>query len=85
MNDHENEHADHTRRGRPSASKWVHVTVDRIERVTPMALLVTIGDEEYWLPKSQISEANKYEEGDEDLTLSITEWIAEQKDIEGDD
>ena len=62
-------------------SNYVNIDVDRILKVTDKALLVRIGEEEHWLPLSQIADADDYEEGDVDLTLSITEWIAEQKGL----
>lgn len=64
-----------------SASGYVHVDVDRIERETDKAFLVLIDGEETWIPKSQIADADDYNAGDEDLTLSITEWIANEKGL----
>ncbi len=62
-------------------SEYVHIDVALIKKVTNKALLAKIGDKEIWLPLSQIEDADSYEEGDKDLTLSITEWIAEQKEL----
>ncbi len=67
------------------ASQWVHVEVERIKRETPHAFLVVLEDREVWLPKSHISCPDTYEEGDKDVTLSITQWIANQKEIETED
>ena len=64
------------------ASQYVHVSVDEIRRITEKAFLVIIDEEEVWLPISQIADADNYEEGDKDLTLSITNWIANEKGLE---
>lgn len=63
------------------ASGWVHVDADEIKRETEKAFLVVIGDEECWLPKSQVDNASQYEAGDKDVTLSITEFIAREKGL----
>jgi hypothetical protein len=52
-----------------------------VKRVTEKALLIEYDGEEVWLPLSQVSEGEKYEEGDEEVTVSITEWIAKQKNL----
>lgn len=45
------------------------------------SILVDIEDEEYWIPKNQIhSDSGVYQKEDEG-TLIITRWIAEQKDL----
>jgi hypothetical protein len=65
-----------------SASGWIHLDFERIVRETDKALLVRLEDgEEVWLPLSQISEPDSYREGDENGTISVTEWIAEQKGL----
>ena len=64
------------------ASQYVHVSVDEIRRITEKAFLAIIGEEEVWLPISQIADADAYKEGDKDLTLSITNWIANEKGLE---
>jgi hypothetical protein len=64
------------------ASNWVHLDVDLIKSETDRAFLVVLEDgEEVWLPKSQISDPDDYMAGDENVALSITEWIADQKGI----
>jgi hypothetical protein len=65
-----------------SASNWVHLESCNVKRVTDKAMLVEYQDAEVWLPLSQVSEADQYEEGDTDVTISVTEWIAAQKDLE---
>ena len=38
--------------------------------------------EEIWLPKSQMEDPEQYQEGDQGVRLSITKWIARQKEID---
>lgn len=65
-----------------SASNWVHLDVTKIHQESEKAFLLEIdGGELTWIPKSQISEPETLEAGDVDVTVSITEWIAEQKGI----
>lgn len=63
-------------------SNWVHLESCNVLRTTDAAILVEYEGEEIWLPISQVSEGEKYEEGDEDITISITEWLAGVKGIE---
>lgn len=64
-------------------SGYTHIEVKRIKRVTDRALLLVIEvdseDEEVWVPKSQIADADGYQVGDSNLTVSVTEWIYRQK------
>lgn len=64
-----------------SASNWVHVHVDEILRETEKAILCLIDGEEIWIPLSQLQDPEEYGRGDKDFTLSITEWIADQKGL----
>ena len=64
-------------------SIWVHVEVEKIVRETDSAFLLQIDGETHWVPKSQIADFETYEEGDEDVTVSITEWIAQEKGLKG--
>lgn len=68
-----------------SQSGYVHVTVEKVERETASAFLLRIDGEQHWVPRSQIADPDTYEAGDQDVTVSLTEWIARQKGIEGDD
>jgi hypothetical protein len=62
---------------------WVHLDFDLIARETDKALLVKFTDgNEHWIPLSQIADPRDYAEGDEDGTISVTKWIAEQKGLE---
>ena len=63
------------------ASNWIHLDVEEIKAETDAAFLIVLDDGEYWIPKSQISDPEDYEKGDTDVSMSITEWIAEQKGI----
>lgn len=65
------------------SEEWVHLDVALVVRETEAAFLFRLDDDsEYWIPKSQVSEADKYKEGDEDVSLSISEWVAEQKGLD---
>ena len=61
-------------------SDWVHLEDVEILKETEKAFLVDLDGEEYWLPKSQILDADEYREGDEG-TLSISAWIAREKGL----
>ena len=63
------------------ASNFVHIDFDSIRRETEKAFLFIIDGEEVWLPKSQIADADDYNAGDEDGTVSITEYIATEKGL----
>lgn len=65
-----------------SASSWVHLDVEVIKAETDMAFLLVIDGDEYWIPKSQISDPEIYAVDDEDVTVSVTEYIANQKGLE---
>lgn len=66
----------------------------KILRISPKAYLVEMFIEneesaepkktEEWIPKSQVVETDCLAEGDEG-TMEITEWIAKQKGLLGDD
>jgi len=62
-------------------ANWVYVEVDRIVKETDKAFLCDIGGEEVWLPKSQISDPEDYSEGDEDVGMSVTDFIAHEKGL----
>ena len=56
-------------------------------RESEKALLVSIGGEEVWIPKSQIEDTDVKEPGDEGF-IEIPEWLAQEKeldDTDGDD
>jgi hypothetical protein len=57
----------------------VEITVEVIKE-TAAAVLVTDGDIEVWLPKSQIT-LMVPDEGDETRTMEIPEWLAVEKGL----
>ncbi len=59
-----------------SASRWIHLDVSEIVKTTEGALLCRIGDDEMWIPRSQIADGDDYSAGDAGLTLSVTRWFA---------
>lgn len=66
-----------------SQSGYVDLEVQVIRRETDVAFSVVLEDGRiWWLPKSQVAHAEDYVAGDRDLTLSVTEWILEQKERE---
>lgn len=65
-----------------SASRWIHLDNVTVRKKTGLAFLLVLDDEEeYWIPISQVSDADNYDEGDENVSISITEWIASEKGI----
>ena len=65
-----------------SGSSWVNLDVLLVKKETTNAFLLTIDgvDGDQWVPKSQIADPDGYEEGDQNVTISIT-WMARQKNI----
>jgi hypothetical protein len=64
------------------ASNWIHLDVAAVLRLTDKAMHVELEDGELvWLPLSQVDEADKFEAGDKNLTVSITEWLAKEKGL----
>jgi hypothetical protein len=62
---------------------WVYVDADKIVKITDKAMLVLIDGQEVWLPLSQLHEVERYAEGDEDITIAMSDWLAKQKGLEG--
>lgn len=65
-------------------SNWVHLEDCNILLLTEKAAYVEWDGERHWLPLSQISDPDTLEAGDSGVTVSVTEWIAEQKGIDPD-
>ena len=66
-------------------SRWVHILIVEILRATDGAFLVLLDDDrEVWIPRSQVDDHFAYGEGDRDITLSVTQWIANEKNLEED-
>jgi len=65
-------------------SNYVHLDDCRIVRVTDKAVLIEYEHVQHWIPVSQLAdqEGHTHEAGDENVTVSITEWIANEKGIE---
>lgn len=64
-----------------SNSNYVHLEEVNILRETDKAFKIEHDGDHYWIPFSQVANPGDYHEGDEGVTLSITEWIAEQKGL----
>ncbi len=64
-----------------SYSNYVTLPNVTIKKITTMAMLVDIDDEEVWLPLSQVANGESYQEGDEG-SLSVTDFIAREKDLD---
>ncbi len=62
-----------------SASSFVHLDNCNIKAETEKAFRVEYDGQTEWIPKGQIANPGDYSAGDESVTLSVTEWIAEQK------
>lgn len=61
---------------------WVHLHFEKILRETDKALQIRFeSGEEHWIPLSQIADADDYSEGDTNGSISITEWIANEKGL----
>lgn len=65
-----------------SASGYLHLEDCNIKAVTERAILVEYDGEEIWFPVSQVADPDVFEKGDEGVTVSVSEWIANQKGIE---
>lgn len=64
-----------------SKSGYVDVEVELIKHETDDAFLLVIDDDEYWIPKSQVRDADNYSKGEEEVTMSLTEWICDNNDL----
>ncbi|MCK4821700.1 hypothetical protein KA005_38395 [bacterium] len=53
------------------------LTWDKIKATTSLAVLFVFGDDVVWIPKSQITDLDQ-----ENKTLEIPLWLAEEKEIE---
>jgi hypothetical protein len=64
------------------SSEYIWLENCKILRVTERAIQVEHDDGIFWFPISQVEDADRFETGDEDVSVGITEWIAKQKGIE---
>lgn len=62
----------------------VTIVVDKIKKATSKAILVVYENEEIWLPVSQLEldECDDLEEGAQDVSLTISDWIASEKGLD---
>lgn len=60
---------------------YVHLDVLEIEAETEKAFLLRLEDREVWVPFSQIADADDYERGDTDCTVSVTQWFADKEGL----
>lgn len=66
------------------ASNYVHLNVANILKETDKAFELRLTNKDrIWVPKSVIADAENYEEGDVDCTVSVQEWWCEKNDVEG--
>lgn len=63
-------------------SNYVHLEDCDVLKATDAAIQVQWEGEKIWLPKSQVADPETFEAGDKGVTVSCTEWIAEQKGTE---
>jgi len=70
-----------------SAAGFVHLDVLLVKKSTGRAMLLVIDgvDGEHWIPLSQMADPDDYEEGDENVTIIVTEWIARLKGLDARD
>lgn len=66
-------------------NEQVEVYVDRVVRQTERAALCLIGNEEVWLPWSQIDEGSEIERDGDSGVAYIPRWLAEDKELEFDE
>ena len=64
-------------------SQWVTVDFEEIVRETDKALLIRFDSdgEDVWIPLSQMADPDDYRAGDKDGQISVTEWIAKEKNL----
>jgi hypothetical protein len=65
------------------ASGFIHLEVQAVRQAREKAIQVILADGSiHWLPRSVISEGDKYDGGDRDVTISVQEWFCEKEGIE---
>lgn len=55
--------------------------MEKITGETEKAFCCIIENSPVWIPKSQIADAEDYEAGDSGVTISVTEFIAREKNL----
>lgn len=61
--------------------KMVDIEIDGIERQTGKAILAIIGEEEVWLPKSQIEFDVDAKHPEDTVIVKVAEWLAIEKGL----
>jgi hypothetical protein len=61
--------------------RWVPVVADEVLKETERSFLLLIDGEEIWIPKSQVNNPDVIGQGELDVEIEVTEWIARQKGI----
>lgn len=64
--------------------KYVLIEDVIVKAETPKALLVIVGSEDVWIPRSQLHEDCELSDKDDEGDLIIPAWLAKQNDIEED-
>ena len=64
-----------------ASARWIQIDVEEVLVETEQAFCFLLDEEEYWIPKSQIDDAHEIEQGQVNIVVRITTWIAEQKGI----
>lgn len=67
------------------ASGWTHFDIEEITMERTKALYVRIKGQRdrVWIPKSVIADADVYEEGDENVQISVKDWFVEKEGLKG--
>lgn len=63
------------------STELVHLEDVDISGETEKAFKVVYLGEELWMPKSQIADLDNYTLGDAGVTMSVTKWIADIKEL----
>jgi hypothetical protein len=65
-----------------SSSNYIEIEVEEIKAATDKALLCVIDGEETWLPRSQVDGGENFENGEKNVSMYITQFIAREKGLE---
>jgi len=60
--------------------RWVELEATCLA-TTEQAILVEVDNEEFWIPRSQLSEDSEVADKGDEGTLIVTRWVAEQKGL----
>lgn len=63
------------------AEEHVHLDVEVIMRETAKAFQLMLTDKRrvWWVPKSQVANPDDYQAGDRNCTVTVSDWIYQQK------